>query len=229
MKEMLYAVITGDIVGSSKFSISQRSQLLSVLKDSFGTIEKVFPGTIHAPFEIHRGDSFQGVLSNPEIALSAALVIRAVLRGMGSVQSRRKAWDARMAVGIGSIDFLPDGRGTEGDGEAFRHSGPVLDKMKGDRRLLIRTPWDSVNAEFETACALLDAIIHRWSGEQAMAIFCQIVGLTQESTAKRLGISQPAVRLRLQGAGGWAIDEFLKRYKRRISELISPGAYNDGI
>jgi len=228
-KKEFYAVVTGDIVGSSRFNINQRSDLLSVLKTSFGSIEEIFPGTIYTPFEIHRGDSFQGVLSKPEIALPAAIAIRAGLRYGFETKKRRKALDARIAVGIGSIDFLPNGRGTEGDGDAFRRSGPILDEMKGDRRLLIRTPSKEINAELDTECALIDALINRWSTEQAQVILYQVKGLTQESAAKELGISQPAVRLRLQSAGGWAIEELLKRYKDQISKIISPGAYNSGI
>jgi hypothetical protein len=225
----LYAVVTGDIVGSTRFTITQRSHMLKVLKTSLSSIDEIFPGAVHAPFEIHRGDSFQGVLSRLEDALSVVIAVRAGLRWGFETRKRRKALDARIAVGIGSIDFLPNGRGTEGDGEAFRLSGPTLDKMKGDRRLLIRTPWENINMELNTECALLDAVINRWSNEQTQAILSHLRGLTQEKAAKELGISQPAVRLRLQSAGGWAIDEFLERYKQQISKIISPGAYNGGI
>jgi hypothetical protein len=228
-KTGFYAVITGDIVGSTKFTIKQRGELLSVLKISFETIEEIFPKTLHTPFDIHRGDSFQGVLSEPKNALAAAIIIRASLRCRFETKRRRKALDARVAVGIGSIDFLPEGPGTIGDGKAFRLSGPILDNMKGDQRLLIRTTIERINSEFNIECALLDALINRWSREQAQAIICQIRGLTQEKTAKELGISQPAVRLRLRSAGGWAVEEFLKRYNRHISQIISPGAYNVGI
>ena len=228
-KTGFYAVITGDIVGSTKFTIKQRGELLSVLKLSFDTIEETFPKTIHVPFGIHRGDSFQGVLSKPGNALAVGIMIRANLLFRFEAKRRRKALDARIAVGIGSIDFLPEGRGTEGDGEAFHLSGRTLDKMKGDQRLLIRTPFEKINSEFDIECALFDSLINRWSREQAQAIICQIRGLTQEKTAKELSISQPAVRLRLRGAGGWAVEEFLKRYEYHISQIISPRAYNGGI
>jgi DNA-directed RNA polymerase specialized sigma24 family protein len=230
MKEKgFYAVITGDIVGSTKFTIKQRSDLLVLIKESFATIKQIFPGIIHAPFEIHRGDSFQGVLSKPEKALAAAIIIRTTLRYRFKTKRLRKALDTRIAVGIGSIDFLPGGRGTEGDGEAFRLSGPILDEMKGDQRLLIRTRSDRINAELDSECALLDALINRWSSEQAQAVQYQIRGLTQKKAAMEMGISQPAVRLRLQSAGGWAIEELLARYNQIICQIISPGAYNGGI
>ncbi|GAN32409.1 MAG: hypothetical protein DYG83_17270 [Candidatus Brocadia sp. AMX2] len=213
----LYAVITGDIVGSSKLTASQRSHLLSVLKSSFKTIKDILPDGIRAPFEIHRGDSFQGVLSKPEAALRIAIVIRAGLRHGFEAKQRRYALDARIAVGVGSIDFLPAGRGSEGDGEAFRRSGPILDKMKGDQRLLIRTPWQDIDTELGIECALLDALINRWSAEQSQAILGQIRGLTQERAAKDFGISQPAVRQRLKSAGGWAIEELCRRYEQLIA------------
>lgn len=213
----LYAVITGDIVGSSKLTASQRSHLLSVLKSSFKTINDILPDGIRAPFEIHRGDSFQGVLFKPKIALRVAIAIRASLRHGFQTKQRRYALDARIAVGIGHIDFLPEDRGSEGDGEAFRLSGQTLDEMKGDQRLIIRTPWQAVDAELDIECALLDAMINRWSAEQSQAILGQIRGLTQKRAAKEFGISQPAVRQRLKSAGGWAIEELCRRYEQLIA------------
>ncbi len=214
--------MTGDIVNFSKFAIKDRSDILMVLKSSFETINKIFPDAVFAPFEIYRGDSFQGVLSRPEIALTAAILIRASLRQGVEAKKRSKSLDARISIGIGTIDFLPNGRGTEGDGDAFRLSGPVLDEMKGEQRLLIRTLQDRINEELDVECALLDWLINRWSSEQAQSILCQFKGLTQERSAKELGISQPAFSLRLQSAGGSVIEKFIKRYEQLISEMISP-------
>ncbi|TVM04253.1 MAG: hypothetical protein CV087_01025 [Candidatus Brocadia sp. WS118] len=219
----LYAVVTGDIVGSSKLTTGQRSHLLSVLKSSFNTLKKILPDGIRAPFEIHRGDSFQGVLSKPEAALRVAIAIRTSLRHGFETKQRRNALDARIAVGIGPIDLLPAGRVAEGDGEAFRRSGPILDTMKGDQRLLIRTPWQAVDAELDIECALLDALINRCSGAQAQAILGQIRGLTQEMAAQEFGVSQPAVRQRLKSAGGRAIEELCRRYEQLIREKEGRG------
>lgn len=219
----LYAVVTGDIVGSTKLTVRQRSRLLSVLKSSLNTIKDILPDGIRAPFEIHRGDSFQGVLSKPEAALRVAIAIRTSLRHGFATKQRRHALDARIAVGVGQIDFLPARRGSEGDGEAFRRSGQTLDEMKGDQKLIIRTPWQEVDAELDTECALLDALINRWSGEQAQAILGQIRGLTQEKAAREFGVSQPAVRQRLKSAGGWAIEELCQRYEQIIREKEAQG------
>ncbi len=217
----LYAVLTGDIVGSKKITGSQRDDLLRALKLSFQTVEDIFPDVIHAPFEIHRGDSFQGVLTRPDHALCAAIVIRAGLRHHFGAKPGRRSVDARIAIGIGTIDFLPDGRVSEGDGDAFRRSGPLLDEMKKDRRLLFRTPWPDIDKELAVEYALLDTLMSRWSGEQAEAILTRMEGLTQEESARKIGISQPAVRQRLKTAGWWALEELLDRYDRLIRDALS--------
>jgi hypothetical protein len=225
----LYAVLTGDLVGFSKFIDIDRNHMLSILKTSFNTIENIIPGSVSARFAIYRGDSFQGVLSHPKDALRVAIFIRASLRHSFERKQRRYAIDARIAVGIGTIDFLHADLGSEGDGEAFRRSGPILDRMKstkGDQRLVIRTPWQEINDELDIECALVDVLINKWSTEQAQAIIQQIQGLTQEKIAKSLGVSQPAVQQRLKSAGGWAIEELCRRYERLILKVQSSGAYN---
>jgi len=221
----LFVVITGDVVGSSKIIEEQREQLMFSLKSAFETVNTIVPDIVHAPFEIYRGDSFQGVLSGPEKALHAAIVIRAGLRHLFGTKRLRHAIDARMSVGIGTIDYLPGNRALEGDGEAYRRSGPNLDRMRGYRRLLFRTPWPEIDAELDAACALLDVIVERWSAEQAQAILGQLEGLTQAQTAKELGISQPAVLSRLKTAGSWAIDELCSRFETMIKRRAANGEH----
>ena len=134
----------------------------------------------------------------------------------------------------------------EGDGEAFRNSGPELDKMKkGEQNLIVRTPWAEINEELRTECALLDVLIQRWTKEQAEAILYQlqkklVVGttppqhkdlksqyqvliheiITQEDIAKILNISQSALSQRLKTGGFWAIQVFLERFKVIIQNKV---------
>lgn len=212
----LCAVMTGDIVGSSKLNPNELSRQMAALRSSFDALEHTLPNALLAPFEIYRGDSFQGVLSKPADALRAVILIRATLRCASAPKQHTPTPDARIAVGIGSAEFLPGSKAAEGRGQAFLSSGPALDRMKRDQRSVIRTPWPEVDAELDTECALLDALVNRWSIPQAQAILAQIRGLTQEKTAEELGISQPAVRQRLRSAGGHAIEHLCRRYERLI-------------
>lgn len=216
--EKIFAVLTGDLVGSSRYKIDkQRDEVLSILKNSFNKIES--PDIVASRFAIYRGDSFQGVLSRPEEALKAAIIIRANL--LSKPFEKNIHLDARIAIGVGKIDYLPGDKVGEGDGEAFRSSGMELDKMKKrERNLTIKTPWPEINEELQTECALLNALIQRWTKEQAKAILYQIQGYTQEEIAKNLEISQSAVFQRLRTGGAWALQAFLRRYKGIIQYKV---------
>lgn len=230
----IYAVLTGDLIGSSRFRIQEREEILSNLKKS---LQEISPDIIASPFMVFRGDSFQGVLVRPEEALKAALIVRTSL--LSRFKGKRTRLDARIAVGIGTIDYLSKDQVGECDGEAFRNSGSELDKMKkGEQNLIVRTSWPETNEELRTECALLDVLIQRWTKEQAEAILYQIQrpkfnvplsiakedyddlkkGLTQVETAKILNISQSAVFQRLKIAGYWAVQVFLERFKMIIFE-----------
>lgn len=215
----IYAVITGDLVGSSRFKIEkQREKVLSSLKDSFKKIES--SDIIASPFAIFRGDSFQGVISQPEEALKIAIILRANL--LSKFKGKKVRLDARIAIGLGTIDYLPEKNVGEGDGEAFRYSGMELDNMKKvEQKLIITTTWQEINDELRTECALFDAVIQRWTKEQAEAIVYQIQGLKQEEIAQILNISQPAVFQRLKTASYWSIQKFLDRFKSMIQYKVS--------
>lgn len=213
LNKRTYAVFTGDLIGFSKFKIEEREVILSFLKTILNKIEST------SPFMIYRGDSFQGVISRPEDALKVAITIRASL--LSKFEGKKSRLDARIAIGLGTIDYLPVDSAGEGDGEAFRNSGMELDRMKKrEQNLTIRTPWAEINEELRTECALLDALIERWTKEQAEAIMYQIQGLTQEETAGILHISQPAVFQRLRTGGSRAVQDLLERFKTIIQYKI---------
>ena len=200
-KMKIYAVLTGDVAGSSRLEGEQRQKLLTVLKDSFLLIDEIIgKEKVAFPFEIFRGDSFQGVLNETSGALRAAIIIRANIRRSFDT-TLKNAFDARIAIGIGTISLLPDQRGGEGDGPAYRNSGPVLDEMtKPPRFLLVRTPWDEMNNEINVELALLDTIIMKWSVEQAEVALEYFKGKTQEQMAEYFQIAQSSIRKRLYNA-----------------------------
>ncbi|MCX9083685.1 MAG: SatD family protein [Candidatus Methanoperedens sp.] len=214
----VYAVLTGDLIGSSRFRKQQREELISNLKGSF---QEISPDIIVSPFSVFRGDSFQGVLARPEEALKTSLIIRASLRSR--FIEERTFLDTRIAIGIGTIDYLPRDQVGEGDGEAFRNSGPELDKMKkGEQNIIIRTPWYEINEELEVECVLLETLIQRWTKEQAEAILYHIQSSkqTQERIAKILKISQSALSQRLKTGGYLAVEIFLERFKKIILDKV---------
>ena len=212
--EKIYAVITGDIIGSQKWNVNDREYFLNNLKVSLDIIEEYFA----LPYEVFRGDSFQGIVSQPEHAAKAAILLRANLL---SHYDKRNRLDARISIGIGRIDFFPEKDVGEGDGEAFRYSGLELDKIKKKKiNFIITTPWAEVNEELRTECALLDALVRRWSKEQAEAMFWYVKGLKQEEIGEKLGINQSTAHQRLKLGGYIGVQEFLQRYEELIRKSV---------
>lgn len=214
----MVAVITGDIVQSSKMDREQRHQLLSALQKMFSELDKYTEAT-----EIYRGDSFQILLSQPEKALLLAMLLRAGFRKIPHRQDAQAQYaDARIAIGIGDISDRAGSLGMS-DGEAFRLSGRALDEMSRRQRLIISTLWPDINEEMEVACALSEAIVSRWTHAQAGIIYSYLLsGKTQQALAKEFGITQGAVSQRLSDAGNIdAIRKFLQRFEKLISKQVS--------
>ena len=230
-KQKVLAVITGDVVRSTV--VKDRARLAKVMKQAMEAIGKSGFGVVR-PFEIYRGDSFQGVVEVKD-ALKVALTIRARLRQWeGPVQFSAAGKtvrttgvrmpimlsllpDARVAIGLGTVSYRSS-KVVESDGEAYRNSGRALDELgRTWGRLALSTPWDDMNAEFGTSIRLLDALVGKWSSASAQAMFLYLTkGSTQSELSGLLGISQPAVHKRLSGADQSAVQAMIDRYEEVV-------------
>ena len=147
-----FAVLTGDIVGSSRLSAGQleRARAL-VLKGARQFHSKSRPMVSGVP-EFFRGDAWQLLLREPGQALRVALYIRASLSAQSGVETR-------ISIGIGSVDAINRARTSLSTGEAFTLSGHALDEITGY--------FDLTGALPERAAALarwFPAVLHLCSG-----------------------------------------------------------------
>ncbi len=211
----LYAVITGDIIGSSEMGYRGRDELISYLRDSFSFIntEIVLPDNFLMPVTIYRGDSFQAVIRQPAHALlvSVLLSIRLAL-----FRKDLKGPAARISIGIGTIGYMPDSDNVgEADGIAFRLSGKALDDMKErDQQLLVSTVDPVMNLMLESMCSFFDNIAERWTFVQKGILLEKLSGSTQEEIASKHGKSQSAVSQSLKAAGFEPVKKFLDNYEQ---------------
>lgn len=226
------AVITGDLVESRRINDDDIEKVIKSLKDTFEEINRVLlngKGT----FEIYRGDSFQGLIPQPELALLVAIIIRARLRTYTpsfAMPVRHKTdkpilyaySDARIAIGIGAIRYNA-GRITESQGEAFQNSGNSFDALsKENERLAIVTPWENINNELAIECKLADALISTWTASTAEAMYHHLLyGTNQKDLATKFEITQPGVHKRLVTYGNInSIQAFISRYHKLIIKAI---------
>ncbi len=131
-----YAIITGDIVSSRKIAPKIREELYNAL-DSF--VNSLKPQRISA-YERFRGDSIQCTATEGKTALRTACLIRCFVLAYVPESKRKKTnskgysyaqFDIRLAIGMGSIDFVHETELSRSDGEAFEKSGSALDSLKG--------------------------------------------------------------------------------------------------
>jgi len=214
-------VVTGDLVKSSTFK-EQRNKILNHLRKSLkkATAFNKQKNQFIIFSDIFRGDSFQGVLSNPSEALSIALYIRAQLR---IYRIKGKQVEARIGIGLGTLDFLDKKRIEESDGQAFQLSGKAIDSLRRAkekyRKLWLLSPRQDFNHKFFSVISLLDAVIQSWSVKQAEAMALWLEGKTQQVISKELKIRQPAVFDRLQIAGHFAVKDALDYYKAEMKNI----------
>jgi hypothetical protein len=141
----------------------------------------LFPeDTLRYSLAVFRGDALQMVVAEPEWALHAAVAFRALVLAA----SEKPRIELRMAIGIGSIDFIPKNDVHEGDGEAFRLSGRALDEMKGTETLDIRCPGPDGSILSQVVVKLIDAVMDGWTASQARAVAGALRGKTQEEIAE---------------------------------------------
>ncbi len=166
-----YAVISGDVIGSSKLSPSERAELPNILKQASNKLHTFLAQSVPLSVDIYAGDSWQLLVSEPGDALLAAVFYRGSI-----IAATEKRIDTRLVVAIGKVDFVPGERVSEGDGEAFRLSGRVLKESSGRQHMRFVAGQSCESDPWDATFGLLDVVIRRWSAKQAQAVLGALQG-----------------------------------------------------
>jgi hypothetical protein len=185
MSDKIYAVLTGDLVRSSKLSSDQSAQAMQWLRDAVGSFASMHPDSIHGEMDTFRHDSWQLLMTNPAYSVRAAVYLRASLK----LHSEGKVkYDTRISIGVGEVEMIAEARISDSRGTAFTLSGKNLDAME---RAYISC---EVQGGEQAAAALLggavvpllDCVVTDWTAREAYAIKGTLEGLTQEKVAAGL-------------------------------------------
>jgi len=164
-KTKVYAVITGDIVGSTKLS---RAEMKKVRNVTCAAIERFNAFNFFADYrnspkdaEFSQGDTWQVAVPNPGASLRLALMVHADLRHQANAETR-------MAIGIGTIDNLERTVGIS-TGEAFILSGRALENISSSFRLTGALPEraKAMSDWFPGVLHLCGALMRGWTKRQA--------------------------------------------------------------
>jgi hypothetical protein len=221
--ESIRAVLTGDIVGSSRLSVDERRELQDGFSGGTARLEQNFsPQILHKP-EIVRGDSWQFAVADPVKSLRIALFFRALIR----ISLPEEEIDSRIAIGFGTIDFMPGERISSGDGEAYRLSGEGLENLQKPFRMGLFFPdkyRSNLTGALDMIVKLIDREVRQWTKAQAESTAGALIGLTQQQIASNWvdrDITQQAVGQHLERAGWSAIEAGLSFFERAIPTALS--------
>lgn len=220
----VFAVLTGDIVESTKLSSEDRQHLRRVLYSASETISHYFHECVPYKLDVFRGDSWQFMVSDPSKSLRIGLFFRALIRE--GIVSKRV--DTRISIGLGTVSFIPIDDFSSGDGEAFQVSGEALEHFSRATRLKITFPrrFQSATTDaIDVIVNLIDLQVRKWTTKQAKATLGAILEFTQEEIASRWfdkEITQQAIAQHLDRAGWSTIEEGIKYFERSMPGVIGP-------
>jgi hypothetical protein len=206
----IQAVLTGDIVNSTKLTAAKEAKLSSTLIDLFVDY--------YSKFEFYRGDSFQAYVKKPQNALRLALLSRSAAIRLFK-EDKLVLSDIRISIGIGEVT-TPVRSLKTAKGEAFILSGRKLDEiMKNHQRLAITTPNPLANEGLQVIADYLNAIFDVMTGKQAEVIFELLKGEMQKVVAKKFKKTKSTIHQRIT-AGRWPeIEKLLQQYENIINQI----------
>lgn len=201
----MVAIITGDIINSSKVDIDKWLPLLKATLLHFGKAPK--------QWDIYRGDSFQLKVDEPADALEVALIIKA------SVKTLREL-DVRMSIGFGDITHDAF-RITESNGTAFIHSGERFETLKKDKiNLAVKSDWEHFDLDINMFLKLALLTMDQWTENSAEIVRLALLNpdKSQAELGSLVGIKQNTVSTRLKRSAFDEIQAMNVLYRKKIKE-----------
>ncbi len=215
-----YAIISADFIASRKIEPAVRTALYKEIDKQLGRETKKWISN----YQRFRGDAIQCQAASAALSLRAALIVRCSImaytpaqRGAPTKGYSNTQFDIRLAIGIGVVDFINTQQLSRSDGEAFVLSGTALDALKtANERMTIRTGSAALDAALEPLFLLLDALIQKWTQNQAALVLHKLQGRRDDEIAKVFGISISAVTQRKKNAQWYAIEKAIQYFEAKL-------------
>jgi len=213
------AVLTGDIVNSSKLLPRERQALFEAFPKLSAMLRERYPDAVHYNISNFRGDGWQLIVTRPAKSLEVSMFIRTYLR----FAVTEMKIDSRIAIGIGQVDFVPEGNVSAGYGSAYTASGHLLEALPGGQRMALgfaaREPGLAGSAAV-ILVELVDTLVSAWGASQCQAVYWALQGLTQTQIAQRwqpAPIRQPSVSYNINRSTWPTIKRSLSFYEEAIT------------
>lgn len=205
------AVISGDIVNSTKLTSEQFERLLQRIKDIQTWINTQNPSSAHS---IGRGDEFQTVVHDIENALRYTIIYRLSIKALG------KEFDSRISFAIAANAELRD-LVAESMGEAFVLSGRGLKALKSER-LVFHSDQNKLTQHFDLLFKYLDRQLDELTSRQCEVMLVMLQTnqeLLISELAEKLDVATATVSKSLKASGWPLISELNKTFMNQVKGL----------
>ena len=205
------AVISGDIINSTKLSSAQYEQLLAQIKSVQSLISKASNNNQHS---ITRGDEFQTVVHDIANVLRYTLLYKVGIKSLG------KAFDSRISFAIACNADLRASV-SESMGDAFVLSGRGLKTMKSDR-LVFSADKTELSNHFDLLIKYLDRQLSELTARQCQVMLPMLWGsedLSVSELAQKLDIATATASKSLKASGWSLISELNQRFTKQVAGL----------
>jgi hypothetical protein len=214
-----YAVLTGDVIKSSRLPPAQLESVRSSLISAVDRARGWKRGLVRGRPEFFRGDAWQLLLMDPAMAMRVGILLRASLLAGGLA-------DSRIAIGLGEVEKISSGRVSLSTGQAFTIAGKALDNMTRYSSMTIAVPKSvgPLSDWLPVAGHLCDSLIGQWTRRQA-EIVCAAVD-PKDPDYEKIGqsltptVSKQAVAKSLSGANWYAIREAVRLFEKTSWETV---------
>lgn len=223
-KNNYVAILTGDIVRSSSLPNQRRLDLFQSLHELSGLIQQQYPADVRSGLSKFRGDGWQLLVEHPQRFFEISLFIRTYIRAL----FKPEKLDTRIAIGIGSVEFVPEHNISEGFGIAFTESGKKLDQLKNYRMgITIATQnGERYSPLFDALLRSYDTVITSWTALQCRAVHLALQDLTQVEIGRRWKpkpIDQPTVNKHLAAANWGLIKDGIEILNTETEKILEGG------
>ncbi len=198
------AVISGDVVNSTKLSTQQFERLLQRIKEIQQWITAENSANAHT---IVRGDEFQSVVHDVQFALQYTLIYRIGIKALG------KPFDSRISFAIADNAELRASV-AESMGQAFVLSGRGLKALK-NARLYFDSDRSELTERFDLLFKYLDRQLTELTARQCEVMLPMLMAraeLSINELAARLDVASATVSKSLKASGWPLICELNNRF-----------------
>ncbi|MDO6427916.1 hypothetical protein Q4489_12880 [Thalassotalea sp. 1_MG-2023] len=208
----MIAVLTGDLVNSSKMSTTTYSQVVDHLNDLLQDSQKKY----QASGEIYRGDEFQIHYPEPIDALKSTLLIKLALH---IAQYVDKPIQCTLSLAYGSYENYKNKPNTS-SGPVYIASGRMLAKTpKGDLSLSVEQTASA--AQLTLLTTFLSHLINKLTKTQASLLYQYIESDFTEhrKLAKITNTSRQNISNRLANIGGHLVRDYMQFIHQEVLQF----------